>query len=181
MKFQFEVKMTDQDYLDFNTFIAIRSHYGKKQMLTFRLTIVIIFAVVIFASLFGGNFSVNAFIGVIPMVIVLLLVEIFFDKIFTISLRSTVKSFTKKGKKAYSPCSTLSFYEDYMSDSCEDNKIEHKYTAIERISIVDSKMIYIHVSSVMSYILPIACFESEEQYDSFIRFIETKCAIIDIY
>ena len=79
VKFQFEVKMTDQDYLDFNTFITIRSYYGKKQMLTFRLAVALIFFVVIFISLFGGGFSVNALIGVIPMVIVLLLVEIFFN------------------------------------------------------------------------------------------------------
>ena len=62
-----------------------------------------------------------------------------------------------------------------------DNKTETNYSAVERISIVDNKMIYIHVNNVMAYILPISCFESTEQYNSFMDFIKTKCSDIDVY
>ena len=81
----------------------------------------------------------------------------------------------------YSPESVLEFYDDCFVETMPDGKIEQKYSAIERVSIVDNKMIYIHVSNVMGYMLPMACFESIEQYAKFFDFIRTKCANIDVY
>ena len=42
MKFQFTINTNDQDYLDYNKFWMLRSHYGKKQMTTFRIVIAVI-------------------------------------------------------------------------------------------------------------------------------------------
>lgn len=81
----------------------------------------------------------------------------------------------------YSPESIMEFYEDRLVETTSDNKTELKYSAVERISIVDHKVIYIHVNIIMSYLMPISCFESKEQYDSFLEFMRTKCANIDIY
>ena len=40
---------------------------------------------------------------------------------------------------------------------------------------------YIHVNNIMAYILPLSCFETKEQYESFLDFMKTKCANIDVY
>ena len=66
-------------------------------------------------------------------------------------------------------------------ETTPDNKTEQKYSVIERISVVDNKVVYIHVNNIMSYILPFSCFESKEQYNEFFEFIKTKCSNIDIY
>ena len=71
----------------------------------------------------------------------------------------------------YSPSSVLEFYEDRFIETTEEKRTEQKYSAVERISIVDNKMIYIHVNNIMSYMLPLSCFESKEQYDCFFDFI----------
>ena len=71
--------------------------------------------------------------------------------------------------------------EDRFVEMTPDNKTEHTYSAIERVSIVDDKVIYIHINNVMSYMLPFSCFESKGQYDDFFRFLKTKCANIDVY
>ena len=81
----------------------------------------------------------------------------------------------------YSPSSVIEFYEDSFVETTPDNKTEQRYASIERISIVDNKMIYIHVNNIMAYILPLSCFETKEQYDEFFEFIKTKCFNIDIY
>ena len=52
MKFQFTINTNDQDYLDYNKFWMLRSHYGKKQMTVFR----IIFAVIIIVA----NLAISA-------------------------------------------------------------------------------------------------------------------------
>ncbi|MBR7122530.1 MAG: YcxB family protein [Oscillospiraceae bacterium] len=181
MKFQFNVKFNDQDYLDYNTFWMIRSPYGKKQIKTFRITISVLFVIFISISLFSGGFSLESILGVIPMLIILSFAQIFLTRFFSWSLKGQIKTLKKSGKMGYSPESIIEFYEDSFVETTPENKTEHKYSAIERISVVDNKMIYIHVNNVMSYMLPLSSFESKEQYDSFFEFIKTKCANIDIY
>lgn len=181
MKFQFNVNVNDQDYLDYNTFWMIRSPYGKKQIKIFRITITVLFAIFMLISLLSGGFSLESILGVIPIIIVLSLVQIFLTKFFSWSLKGQIKVLKKSGKMGYSPEAVIEFYEESFVETTPENKTEHKYSAIERISVVDNKMIYIHVNNVMSYMLPLSSFESKEQYNSFFEFIKTKCAIIDIY
>ena len=181
MKFQFNVNVNDQDYLDYNTFWMIRSPYGKKQIKIFRITITVLFAIFMLISLLSGGFSLESVLGVIPIIIVLSLVQIFLTKFFSWSLKGQIKVLKKSGKMGYSPEAVIEFYEESFVETTPENKTEHKYSAIERISVVDNKMIYIHVNNVMSYMLPLSSFESKEQYNSFFEFIKTKCAIIDIY
>ncbi len=181
MKFQFNVNTNDQDYLDYNKFLMLRSHYGKKQMTTFRVVFAVIIGVYILISLYGSNFTFDSFIGIIPMAILLIIFELLFSPLFVLFLRSHLKSLKKKGKMGYSPSSVIEFYEDIFVETTPDNKTEQKYLAIERVSIVDNKVVYIHVNNIMSYILPFSCFESKEQYNEFFEFIKTKCSNIDIY
>lgn len=81
----------------------------------------------------------------------------------------------------YSPESVIEFYEDSFKETTPDNITEQKYSAIERISVVDGKMIYIHTNNILAYMLPISSFSSNEQYNDFFDFIKTKCKNIDIY
>ena len=97
------------------------------------------------------------------------------------SLKRQIKSLKKSGKMGYSPESVAEFYDDCFVETTPDNKVEHKYSAVERISIVDNKVVYVHINNVMAYILPFSCFKSEEQYGNFLTFIKTKCANIDVY
>lgn len=181
MKFQVNVKLNDQDYLDYNVFWAIRSHYGKKQIRTLRITVLIIYSIFVFISLFSDGFSAESFLGVIPMSIVFVLFQLFLKRLFAWALKGTVKNLKKSGKMGYSPDSVIEFYEESFAETTSENRTENKYSAIERISIVDNKIIYIHINNVMAYILPLTCFESKEQYDSFFEFINTKCEKIDVY
>ena len=181
MKFQFNVNTNDQDYLDYNKFWMLRSHYGKKQMTAYRISFAIIIGVYILFSLYGGNFTLDSFIGIIPMAILLIIFELLLSPLFVLFLKCYLKSLKKKGKMGYSPSSVIEFYEDVFIETTPDNKTERKYSAIERVSIVDNKVVYIHVNNIMSYILPFYCFESSEQYNEFFEFIKTKCSNIDIY
>lgn len=181
MKFQFNINTNDQDYLDYNKFQMLRSHYGKKQMTTFRVAFAVIVGVYILVLLYGGNFSFDSFIEIIPMATVLIIFELFLSPLFVLFLRCHLNSLKKKGKMGYSPLSVIEFYEDVFIETTPENKTEQKYTAIERVSVVDNKVVYIHVNNIMSYILPFSCFESKEQYNEFFEFIKTKCSNIDIY
>ena len=181
MHFKFYINLNDKDYLDYNTFWMIKSPYGKKQMLKFRVIIAVLCCLVSFFALFGGGFSSNSWIGVIPYAILLVLFELLLNPFFVWTLNGHIKSLKKKGKMGYSPVSEMEFYDESFFEITPDNKTEQKYSAIERVSVITDKVIYIHVNNLMSYILPMTCFESKEQYCDFLDFVRTKCTNIDIY
>ena len=87
----------------------------------------------------------------------------------------------KSGKMGYSPNAVMEFYDEIFVETTPENRTEQSYSAVERVSVVEDRTIYIHINNVMAYILPVTAFESKEQYDSFLSFIRTKCAIVDVY
>lgn len=180
MKFQFNVNLSEQDYVECNIFSLVKSHHGKNQIRTFRVTLAVLFAVLMVISLFGG-FSTETFISVIPMIILFVVWEIFLPKFISWTVKSYIKALKKSGKMAYPPESVIEFYEDSFVEITPEHKTELQYCAVERISIVDNKVMYIHINNISLYILPLSCFENKEQYDSFFSFIKTKCSNIDIY
>jgi len=181
MNFQFKVNINDQDYLDYNMFYITRSPYGKKLSNAVRIIATALFAITILIYLYSGNFTVESFLCIMPMLIILLITQIFFIKFYSWSLKSHIKSLKRSGERLYSPESVIEFFDDIFIETTPDNKTEQKYSVIDRVSIVDNNMIYIHINRVMAYMLPLSCFESKELYDNFLRFLETKCSNINIY
>ncbi|MBE6550267.1 MAG: YcxB family protein [Ruminococcaceae bacterium] len=181
MNFKFNINLNDNDYLDYNTFLMFKSPYGRKQILKFRIFISVLFLPLCLIYLYGGEFSVRSFIGVIPYLIVFALVQLLFKTFFVWILKENMKALKKKGKMGYSPVADMEFYEESFSETTPESKTEQKYSAIERVSVYADKVVYIHVNNVMSYILPISCFGSKEQYEEFLGFIKTKCTKVDTY
>ena len=181
MLFKLNICLTDKDYLDYNVFWMTRSPYGKKQMTSSRIIIALICCAIAFLSLLSGNFSSEAFIGIIPYAILLVLFELIWRPFFIWIIKGQMKSLKKQGKMGYSANSDMEFYEESFVEITPENKTEQKYSAIERISILTDKVIYIHVNNVMSYVIPTSCFESKDQLDTFIDFIKEKCINVDTY
>lgn len=179
--YKFEVNMSEKDYLDYNMFWLTKSHYGKGQIFALRVAFLVVFVVNIIAVLIGEGAMFDKIIRLIPFAIVVLLFEIFMVKLFALFFKSHIKMMKKRGKPGFSPNSVLEFFEDSFCETTDINKTEQKYSAVERISVVDNKMMYIHINNLSAYVLPIACFESKEQYESFMEFIKTKCSVIDVY
>ena len=181
MNFQFHICLNDKDYLDYNIFWTFRSPYGKKQMLKFRVMLAVLLGMISFLSLMRGEFSASAWLGILPYGILLLLLELLWNPFVAWTLKGYIKSLKKKGKMGYSPVSKMEFCDDSFTEITSDHKTEQPYSAIERVSVIPDKVIYIHVNNVMSYILPISCFESKQQYNDFLDFLKTKCTNMDRY
>ena len=178
MNFKFNINLTDNDYLEYNKFWNFRSHYGKHQLIFMRVILAVVIGIFVLVSFIQKGFSTSTFVSVIPLLILLALLEIFLKKYITFTLKSQLNSLKKKGKAAYSPVSTLEFYDDYLVEITENNKTEQKYSSIERVSIIRGT-VYFHVNSIGAYILPITAFENKDIYDKFVEFIKTKISIID--
>ncbi len=181
MKFQFNVKISEQDYLNYNVFHMMRSPYGKRTMVTFRVVIAVLMCLIAFIPSQTDRFSAEWWIGKIPVVLLLVLFQVFFNRLFIWSIKGSIRSLKKRGKAGYTPDAVLEFYEDEFREITEETTVEHKYSVVERISVVDNKILYIHINNVAAYLLPLSCFESLEQYDRFLEFMKLQGRSIDQY
>ena len=176
MRFRFNIKIDDKDYLNYNIFWMIKSPYGKNQVISCRIMITVICSIFAFISLYTKDFS-----RIILTLVIFVLFQILLPKFLSLTVKIDIKNLKKKGKMGYSPTSVMEFYEDSFVEITPENRIEQQYSSIERISVIDDKIIYIHVNNIAAYILPLSCFESKDLYDSFVDFIKTKCPVADIY
>ena len=181
MLFELKINLTDEDYFEFNKFWTLRSHYGKSQMLKFRLMIAAMFALAILVFGMGDGLSSFTLVYAVPVLIALVLFQLLFNKIMESSLKSHIKSLKKKGKMGYSPESTMQFGESTLTEITPTVRAEQAYSAIERISIVGDGAIYLHINNVGAYIVPASAFDSAQSRAAFIEFIKTKCQNLDLY
>ena len=181
MLFCFNVNLSDKDYFDYNSFWMTKSPYGKKQLTQTRSILTALFAVIFVLTLASKGFSTDTFISLITYFVLFCFLQLTFKPLVVWMLKIQISSLKKKGKMGYSAVSTLEFFDDRFVETTPTNKTEQQYSSIERISIIEDKILYIHVNNIMSYLLPFSCFESTAQRDSFLEFIKTKCAKIDIY
>ena len=182
MKYQFQVSLTEDDYLAFNLFHALRSPYGAKNTMRIRILtdlILVLFVAILF--IFDGV-NVGTVMAAVAMLIYIIVVHLCYKRILTSTIKRTIKAQKKKGKVAFSPLATMEFFEDHFVESTEENRTEQKYTVVERISVVENRYVYLHTNNIMAYILPFACFESKEQYQEFLEFLKANISSnIDVY
>lgn len=181
MNFRFQISLTENDYLEFNKFHMLKSPYGAKNIRNFRIAIIFLIGFFVLLSLILGHFTLDALINIIPLLILLVISQLLLKYFFVFIIKRNISRLKKKGKMPYSLSSRMEFGENSFVETTEENKIEQKYSSIERISIIKERYVYIHTNSVMAYILPMNSFESKEQYNEFLDYIKTKCTHIDFY
>lgn len=181
MKFKFDIKLTDKDYFDYNKFWMLKTPYGKKQLSLTRKILYLIFAIGIFILLFMKEITALTYITIGGFAVICLLFQMLLTRFFIWSLKVQIKTMKKSGKMPFSPESHMEFDDETFIEYTTENKNEHKYSAIDRVSVVGSKTVYIHLNNVMAYMLPFDSFESVEEYNRFFDFIKTKVNIVDIY
>ena len=114
MRFKFDITLSDNDYFDYNVFMVMKSPYGKKQIIKFRVIIAVMLLAFCFISLWGGGFTAEAFLGIIPYLAMLILAEILFAPMFAWVLKSQIRSLKKSGKMPYSPSARIEFFDDEL-------------------------------------------------------------------
>ena len=180
-EFSFNVSISEEDYFDFNDFWLMKSPYGKKQMRFTRIIIALIISAGISAIFFISGINRETFIRGGFFIVLLVIGEALLPRFNRSFMRSHIKNLNKKGKAPYTAASVTEFYGDFFTDTTFEEKRVQKYTSVERISITENGTVYIHINSLLNYLLPVSCFDSEEQYKSFLSFIKAKCHTVDVY
>ena len=181
MRFQFAIQLTDEEYFAINKFLMLQSRNGKKKMLIFRISLAVALCAIAFLSLLGGGFTAAAWRGIIPYFILLALFQAGIRPFFLWIIKGNIRSLGKQGKMPYSPTSDMTFGEESFTETTPDNKTEVKYTAIDNVSAIPDQAIYIHINSLLHYIIPVSVFASRQEYEDFLSFLETKCEKVERY
>ena len=157
--FKINTKMNDKDYLEFNYYTINKTEHGKKNMRNIKILYSFVFLIVYVWFLILNRFSFYSFFLIIPLGIALLatvLPKNFFGR-HTLKI---VLSVYKKGKKPYSPESTIEFYEDSFVETTENSKQENKYESIYSVCVFNNNYIYIYINPALAYIFKISDFKS---------------------
>ena len=175
MKFKFNVNITQEDYIEFNKIVMTETPAGKKSSKISSLIFIAVCVILVLLTLVNSKFSGVGFIVTGILIIAFLLVYLTLNKaINNLAIKATVKSLTKiKGKLPYSENSVLEFYDDVFVEITDDNKSEMKYSAIENV-FVNEKLVVLFINSMQAYIVPTRSFESIEQKNSFIEFLNER-------
>lgn len=181
MKYQFQISLTEDDYLQFNKFHLFRSPYGRRNFYRGATVAGVIFLVIAFLPALVKGFTTRTVAEAIPVLLFALLL-LCYKPYFMLFLKAHIKWQKKNGKVSFSPKATMEFYEDHFVETTEENRTEQKYTAVERISVVENRYVYLHTNSIMAYIIPMASFASREEYDGFLTFAKERISKnIDFY
>ena len=181
MKYSFEVKLGEQDYYEFNKFWMLRSHYGKRNVRSTRVMLTVLILALALFSLYSAGFTTEGLLVLIPYGVLMLLAHLAIKPFFALTLKGNLKHMQKSGRMPYSAVSQITFFEDHFEECAEEGKAEHPYTALERISAVEGRMVYLHLNNVQAYLVPYSVFADHAQYEEFLAFLAQKCPCIDRY
>lgn len=181
MLFQFNLAVTEDDYLAFNIFHAFESPHGKKMIRKARIcfvTIMACLALLLVMALDGVIFSLiyAAFLGLFTVIYMLL-----FKKVVTRNTKAQMKRLKKTGKLPFSPEVTLEFHEDKLVEITPSARMEQSYAVLERICVVQNHFILLYTSSSNAHILPLAQVRTQADSEEFVKFLSKKCNTVAYY
>lgn len=181
MRYQFNVTLTEEDYLTFNYFHSLESAAGKKAIKKSRIFFVAAMAILmVFFILITGwrTFSIAyvTLLGLFTVVYVLL-----FKKILKRNIKTQIRKLKKSGKLPYDAEAVLEFYDDRLVEITADKRIEQRYDGLERICVAKEPYLYLYHSSVNAYILPVRQLKAQVNQEEFMSFLLTKCSCVEYY
>ncbi len=182
MRFSFDVKLTDKDYLLFNEFALKNSGMSKRADLLSKILVSIIFIVSCANLLITNGINPVSIVGVI-LLCLLGLIFLLCSKKFNTVFTKAFTGFMLKGKakKPYTPESTLEFYDDFFKEIAPDNKTESNYTAIDKICVVMNSYVFIFIDSMRGYVIPFTSFKDANEEKDFLAFLGTLTPNIEFF
>lgn len=180
-KFEFDVHVTESDYADFNIFVTFKSDSAKKRSGCFNVAMGVLAAVYAIAIFIISGVTVEVVVGMIPMLVFFALCPLLYRLSMRMILSLQLKSLKKQNKKYYSPDALYQFFDEKFADREGDCCSEHTYSAIESVSVWEGRAVYLHFSPMLGHILPMSCFESQEQLSDFVFFIKKRVSNVNYY
>ena len=181
MRFQLDIRLTEEDYIAFNYFHSVESPHGKKQVrifLAFFAVLMLIPIVYVNIAMPGTFFAIAFTVLAIAATVIYILL---FKKRALRNVKGQIKRLKKSGKLPYDPVSKIEFYDDKMVEITPLTHMEHSYAKMERICILVDRYVLLYTNSVGGYILPVAQIRAQTDMNAFLQFLFQKCSRVEYY
>lgn len=182
MRFSFDIKLTDKDYLLFNEFHSKNSEMSKKTIRLARILYIITFALCGIMLLINEGLNPGTVVGAIFFLLAGLMLCLYAKKLNVSSNKAAARMLIKgKSKKPYTAESVIEFYDDFFKEIAPDNRTESNYTAIDKICVVMNSYVFIFIDSVRGYIVPFSSFRNADEEKDFLAFLGTLTKNIEFF
>ena len=181
MYFQFDVMLTEEDYLVFNDFHAIHSPSGKKTVRRSRIVFAALMVALALLFFVLMGFTTFTIIYGISLCVYTGIYLVFFPKVIKRNIRKNLKRALKAGKPPFDPYARLEFYDDRYADISPGKRTEMQYSVIDRICVIENRYIYLYISSIQATIIPIPQLLSRYRVEDFLYFLSQKCPKVEHY
>ena len=171
--YQFRYMLNDHDYLEFNKHHLLNAPANKKAWRIMRPIAPIIFSIILLVSVLNGD-DLPVIIAQLVVYTIASVMWIFVAKPYGMFfMKLSIKRMKKDGKLPYGKDVWLCFEEDFLIETTTETEAKMKYTNLERIE-VGKNAVYIYISAIQALIIPFYAFESNEQKEALLAFLNGK-------
>lgn len=181
MNYIFDIFLTEEDYIEFNTFHATRTPYGKRLRRGLQGMLVVMFSIAAILSFWAEGVSAMTVIYALLLVGFGLLISALMGKMFAFSVKNTIRSLKKSGKLAYSPEARVGFTDEGILEITPDGRTEKRWESIERLCILEGKVWYLYMNNAAAFILPEDQIRAQTDPAEFRRYLEAKVPVVDVF
>lgn len=171
--FKFNYTLNEEDYVNFYEYHFFNSNNGKKSFLLLRLVPPLISCFLVFIFLVIRADAITTIIVAIAMTCSSITWIIFLKKIMLKSLKNNIMYLKKEGNLPFGEGVTLVFGEKSFTGISPESETTTEYSVLEKTCVSD-KAVYIYAGSIPAYIIPLSCFSTETEKQSFLDFINSK-------
>ena len=175
MNFKFDVRITEEDYINFNKFTSISSPYGKKSMKGIRMILAVIGILLILHSFLTSGFTTAGIGAAVVYALIIAALQLLLIPYMRFSIKMNVEAIKKSGSLPYSEEAGMEFCESYFVETTPLTKTATRYEKIQNVYEIEKRYVYIYVSTISAFIIPATAFSSLSEYEDFVSFIKTKC------
>lgn len=168
MLFGFNIHMTQDDYLDFNNCAVKTNPQRRLIQIVWRILYSLVFLLLITLSFIKGDFFLSIF-----FLICAVLIQVFFNKFFELSIKSSYKKI-KNDEEMLKNGYSIEFYEDSLKAFTKFSKEEYLYEGIKNVYIYKNRAVYFYISSSKAFIIPASAFTSADRFNEFTAFVRYK-------
>jgi hypothetical protein len=175
--FEFKITLNDDDYILFNQYHLLNSPSGKKSLMSLRF--IIPFICFMFITIFciaGSDFELILIESILMTIISIFGIGFSKKKILK-SMNKRIIKLKKEGRLPYSNEAILKFDDEKIHEITPDTENVTKYSLIEKIAVTEN-VIYIYISSLQAFILPVTAFSGEMEKLKFLEFMNMKVDIL---
>lgn len=179
MRYEFQIRLTEADYLSFNVFHLTRSPYGRQTSCRLKGLVAGMFAVAVAAAFLYGGVNASTVLYAVLMALLGGAFLLKYDRFVGRSMARTIKQMTKTGKMPYAPDSQVIFDGDVILEITPEQRTERTWSGVERLCMVDGKVWYLYLNNASGFILPVDQLRAQTDFDEFLRYVTEKCPRLD--